>query len=87
MFCSHSFFFLLRDVSSKDEKAKIAMDNAARSLENHFCWREMSAKEAKMNHVHTHRHICIYIYVYIYIHIHIEYIHIYAYIYILYLYT
>jgi len=46
----------MRDVSSKDEKAKVAMDNAAGSLEITFAG-EMSAKEARMNHIYTHRHI------------------------------
>ena len=37
-------------------KAKVAMDNAAGSLEITFAG-EMSAKEARMNHIYTHRHI------------------------------
>lgn len=46
----------MRDVSSKDEKAKVAMDNAAGSLETTFAG-EMSAKQARMNHIYTHRHM------------------------------
>ena len=43
----------MRDVSSKDEKAKVAMDNAAGSLKNHFCWRNVSQRGKDESYIHT----------------------------------